>query len=141
MVCGAVIVNLARHHDQPFNEIERIEWPFLLLFFVMAGASLEVEMLGEIGSIGAAYFGLRVVSRIVGGIVGANMSGLPMREGILTGVALMPQAGVAIGMALVAAERFPQFASTLMAITIASTIMFEIVGPLCTQWSLRTAPR
>ena len=36
MVCGAIIVNLARHHERPFFEIERIEWPFMLLFFVMA---------------------------------------------------------------------------------------------------------
>lgn len=139
MVCGAVVVNLARHHEQPFNEIERIEWPFLLLFFVMAGASLDVDMLAQIGWIGAAYFCLRSFSRVIGGVVGARLAGLSKREGAFTGIALMPQAGVAIGMALVAAERFPQFSDELLAIVIASTIMFEIVGPLCTQWALGAA--
>ena len=139
--CGATIVNLARHHDQPFNEIERIEWPFLLLFFVMAGASLKIDMMSQIGWIGVAYMLLRTASRIIGGLMGANIAGLSQREGFLIGIALMPQAGVAIGMALVAAERFPQFADTLLAITIASTIIFEIIGPACTQWSLHVAPR
>ncbi len=139
--CGATIVNLARHHDQPFNEIERIEWPFLLLFFVMAGASLEIDMMGQIGWIGVAYLSLRIISRLIGGIVGAKFAGLSGREGLLIGIALMPQAGVAIGMALVAAERFPQLSATLMAITIASTIIFEVIGPACTQWSLNIAPR
>ncbi|MGB0498112.1 MAG: cation:proton antiporter, partial [Rubricella sp.] len=136
MVCGVVVVNVARHHDQPFHEIERIEWPFVLLFFVMAGASLELHMLQEIGVIGLGYIILRAVSRMIGGIAGAPLAGVSTRQGALTGLALMPQAGVAIGMALVAADRFPQYGERILAITIASTIVFEILGPLCTQVAL-----
>lgn len=141
MVCGAVVVNLARHHDQPFHEIERIEWPFLLLFFVMAGASLNVSMLEQIGGIGLAYVGLRIVARMIGGLAGGALAGLPPREGALTGLALMPQAGVAIGMALVASERLPQYAPQILAITIASTIIFEIIGPFFTQFAIAKADR
>lgn len=139
MVAGAVIVNFARHHEQPFHEIERIEWPFMLLFFVMAGASLEVENLHGIGMIGMAYVGLRAAARVLGGWAGGLLAGLPGREGGLTGLALMPQAGVAIGMALVAAERFPAYADQILALTIASTIIFEIAGPLLTQFALKRA--
>ena len=139
MVTGAVIVNFARHHDQPFHEVERIEWPFMLLFFVMAGASLEVENLRGIGMIGIAYVVLRAAARVLGGWSGGFLAGLPGREGRLTGLALMPQAGVAIGMALVAAERFPTLADQILALTIASTIIFEIAGPLLTQFALKRA--
>ncbi|HPG23093.1 MAG TPA: cation:proton antiporter, partial [Amaricoccus sp.] len=52
-----------------------------------------------------------------------------------------PQAGVAIGMALVAAERFPDFGRPILAITIASTIAFELIGPLMTQIALARASR
>lgn len=141
MVCGAVVVNLARHHDQPFHEIERIEWPFLLLFFVMAGASLDTAMLEQIGWIGLAYIVLRILARIAGGLLGGRLAGLPPRESALTGLALMPQAGVAIGMALVASERLPHYADQLLAITIASTIIFEIIGPFFTQFALMRADR
>ena len=142
MVCGMVVVNLARHHDRPFHEIERIEWPFVLLFFVMAGASLDVDMLTEIGSIGLLYIGLRLVARIAGGWAGGRLAGLSHSESALTGMALMPQAGVAIGMALVASERFASYAEQVLAITIASTIIFEIIGPLCTQYALaKTRPK
>ncbi|QKV18557.1 cation:proton antiporter [Oricola thermophila] len=133
MVCGAAIVNLARHHDQPFHEIERIEWPFILVFFVMAGASLEVGLLDQIGWIGLAYVAMRILARLAGGSIGGRLAGLPARESLLMGTALMPQAGVAIGMALVAEERFPEFGSTILAIAIASTIVFEVIGPICTQ--------
>ncbi|MGB5557596.1 MAG: cation:proton antiporter [Paracoccaceae bacterium] len=139
MVCGAVIVNLAKHHDQPFHEIERIEWPFMLLFFVMAGASLEVAALAEVGTGALAYISFRTLARLLGGWAGGWMAGLPPQERRLTGLALMPQAGVAIGMALVAAERFPDIARPLLAITIAGTIFFEVVGPLLTQFALSRA--
>lgn len=136
IVCGATISNLARHHEQPFHEIERIEWPFLLLFFVMAGASLDTAMFGQIGWIGLVYIVLRIASRVLGGLVGGRLAGLPAQEGALTGVALMPQAGVAIGMALVASDRLPQYADQILAVTIASTIIFEIIGPFFTQYAL-----
>ncbi|RVT86968.1 cation:proton antiporter [Rhodobacteraceae bacterium CCMM004] len=141
MTAGAVVVNVARHHERPFHALEGIEWPFVLLFFVMAGASLEMEYLGEIGLIGAAYVVLRFVARPVGGALGGRLGRLAPPEGMLTGVALMPQAGVAIGMALVAQDRVPDLAGQIMAITIASTIVFEIVGPVCTQWALARSER
>jgi Kef-type K+ transport system membrane component KefB len=137
MVCGAVVVNFARHHDRPFHEIERIEWPFMLLFFVMAGASLETRSLSEVGYICAAYFILRALARLLGGWLGGRLAGLPGPESRMTGIGLMPQAGVAIGMALVASERFPHLAEKLLAITVASTIAFELVGPFFTQYAIR----
>ncbi len=141
MTCGAVIVNLAKHHEQPFHEVERIEWPFMLLFFVMAGASFRIDAVTETLGILAAYIFLRSLSRIAGGWIGARASGLPGAQGRMTGLALMPQAGVAIGMALVAAEQFPDFSRTLLSVAITGTIAFEIVGPFLTQFALRKAAR
>jgi Kef-type K+ transport system membrane component KefB len=140
MTCGAVVVNMARHHEQAFHEIERVEWPFLLLFFVMAGASLDLDMLAGLGWLGLAYVLLRIVARVMGGMLGNQLLRRPKKEGAMLGMALMPQAGVAIGMALVAAERAPTWAGSLMAVTIASTVVFELIGPFATQWALRKVP-
>jgi Kef-type K+ transport system membrane component KefB len=137
MIAGALIVNLARHHRRTFHEIERIEWPFMVLFFVLAGASLDVSALKEIGVIGVAYLGLRVVGRIVGGWAGGMASGVPLLHRHWIGFALLPQAGVAVGMALVAVFHFPELGKTLLAVTIGSTIVFELFGPLFTQAALR----
>ena len=136
MVAGAVVVNLAKHHEQPFHEIERIEWPFMLLFFVIAGASFQPKHLATLGLVGGAYVGLRMLSRLMGGWIGGRLAGIPERESRWTGLALMPQAGVAIGMALVASERFPEISEGIVAITIASTIIFELIGPILTQIAL-----
>lgn len=137
MTAGAIIANFAKHHDRAFHEIEHIQWPFMILFFLLAGALLEVNALWLLGWTGVAFLLLRVVARIIGGIIGARLGGAARHEVPWYGPALLPQAGVAVGMALVAGERFPEWASAIMAFTIASTVIFEIFGPPLTLAAIR----
>lgn len=129
MTAGAIVTNFAHHHERAFHEIENIQWPFMLLFFILAGASLNFEVLRLLGLSGGLFVVLRVVARAIGGYVGAHIGGVPASQSRWYGPALLPQAGVAVGMALVAGEQFPQWAGTIMALTIASTVIFEILGP------------
>ena len=55
------------------------------------------------------------------------------------GIALLPQAGVAMGMALVASNRFPDYEQVLLTVVISSTVFFEIIGPVFTRLALRRA--
>ena len=137
ITAGAVVANLARHHNRPFHEIENIESPFMVLFFVLAGASFVPAGLVGIGLVAAVYVILRTLSRVAGGWVGASLASEPVVHRRWIGFALIPQAGVALGMALIAAERFPEHAETLLAVTVSSTILFELAGPLLTQAALR----
>ncbi len=140
MVVGAVIVNLAAHHTKAFNEITHIQWPFVVLFFILAGASLEIDVARSLGAVGLAFIVLRIVARIAGGWAGARVARVRPRERIWYGVALLPQAGVAIGMALIAAQRFPDWGAQIIALTIATTVIFEILGPIATLYAIsRTA--
>lgn len=141
MTVGAIIVNLARHHTQAFHEIEHIRWPFMVLFFLLAGVSLDLGHLATIGWLGLGYVILRVAGRVLGGWIGARIAGAPVAERRWTGVALLPQAGVAIGMALVAAETFPQWADVIMTLTIGTTVVFELLGPPVTGLALRRVAR
>ncbi len=52
------------------------------------------------------------------------------------GIAMLPQAGVALGMALVAATRLPQFREPILALVISTTILFELLGPVATRLAL-----
>ena len=139
MVMGAIVANLAAHHDRPFHAIEGIEWPFMILFFVFAGASLELEALLQLGTIGSAYVILRVIGRLLGGWMGASLADAPSELRRWIGAALMPQAGVAVGMALVAVERLPEFGPRILSVVIASTVVFEIFGPVMTRKALIAA--
>ena len=66
MVLGATVANLATHHRRPFTAIEGIEWPFMILFFILAGASLELDSLRAASLLGLAYILLRLIG-LVGG--------------------------------------------------------------------------
>ena len=137
IVMGAIVVNFANHHDYPFHAIENIEWPFMVIFFVLAGASIELKLLGEIGLIGAVYICCRILGKIIGANIGGRFSRADQKVKSWMGVSLLPQAGVSIGMALVASSSFPEHRQTLLTIVLGSTVFFEIVGPLLTRIALQ----
>lgn len=141
MTMGAVVANLASHHTRPFHAIDGIEWPFMVLFFVLAGASLEVEVLAHAGSWVAAYVVLRIVGRLMGGWLGGSLRPADPLVRRWMGLALLPQAGVALGMALVAAQQLPEIGETILPLAVSATALFELVGPIGTRISLREAQK
>ena len=136
MVMGCVVANLARHHRRPFHAIEAIEWPFLVLFFVLSGAALDVESLTAVGGVLVAYIALRALGRLIGAKVGVAASGETEISARWMGAALLPQAGVALGMALLASQRIPSFRESVLPVVIAATVLFEVVGPIFTRRAL-----
>jgi len=139
MVMGAIIANLAKHHEYSFHAIEGIEWPFMVIFFVLAGASLELSALKNIGLIGVAYILLRATGKYLGAKIGSQFSRAEKSTKRWIGLALLPQAGVAIGMALVASNQFPEYRQVLLSIVISSTVFFEIIGPVFTRMAIQRA--
>ena len=137
IVCGMVVVNLAKHHRQAFHEIEHIEWPFMILFFFLAGVSLQIGDASGVLLIVVVFVLLRLIARIVGGWLGALISRTEPEHRIWYGVALLPQAGVAVGMALIAGQKFPEFQTVILSTTLLATVIFEIFGPLATLFALR----
>lgn len=138
MTMGVVVANLARHHRRPFRAIEGIEWPFMILFLVLSGASLEPGAVSSVLGLTGAYLVLRTGGRLLSGEIGAR---LPAGEARLRpiGGALLPQAGIALGMALVLSQRVPEVGREILAATVAGTVVFELVGPVATRIVLKRA--
>jgi Kef-type K+ transport system membrane component KefB len=141
LVMGDVIANLARHHEYPFHAIEGIESLFMIVFFLLAGASLEFGALAAIGLTGGVYIICRALGKYLGAWVGGYLSRSGQDNQLWMGVALLPQAGVAIGMALVAANRFPEYRQIILPIVIASTVVFEVIGPVFTRLAIARSNR
>jgi Kef-type K+ transport system membrane component KefB len=137
MAMGAVIANLARHHEYPFHEIENIEWPFMVVFFLLAGASLDFGALKELSLVGGVYILARISGKYVGAWVGAWASDAEKEVRCWMGLAMMPQAGVAIGMALLTGSRFPEYQQFILSLVVGATVFFEIFGPFFTRLALR----
>ena len=139
MVMGIMVASLASHYDRPFHAIEGIEWPFMVLFFVLAGASLEVDKLLLAGGVTVVYMLARFGGIYIGTQLGSRFVGAGPSIRKWLGLALMPQAGVAIGMALLAAQRFPDTASVVLTAAVASTVILETIGPVFTRLAIRGA--
>ena len=106
---------------------------------MLAGASIEIKILATLGSLVVAYAVLRVGGIVIGARAGSTLAGAAPLVRRWLGVALLPQAGVALGMALVAAERFPDRATEILPVAIAATAFFEIVGPVFTRIAIQRA--
>ena len=136
MVMGMTVASIALHHTRPFHAIEGIEAPFLGAFFFLAGASLDIDALGAAGALAVGYFCARAVGRVVGGwLSSSQIPGLRV-SGAWVGLALFPQAGVALGMALVATQRFPELEADVLPVVVAATVLFELSGPILTRLAL-----
>tara|TARA_R110001592_G_scaffold83616_1_gene247616 strand:+ start:56618 stop:57772 length:1155 start_codon:yes stop_codon:yes gene_type:complete len=137
MAMGATVANFATHHTRPFHAIKNIQSPFLVLFFILAGASLNFSNFLSVGVIGVVYIGLRIVGKIAGGWLSGRLVGMFGNDARWIGTAMLPQAGVAVGMALIVSQLLPQYADTIMAVTIAATALFEVFGPLATRIAIK----
>jgi Kef-type K+ transport system membrane component KefB len=70
MAMGSAVATFAKHHTKPFHAIQNIEWPFMVLFFLLAGASLHLESFWQIGFVGLVY----IIFRVIGFYIGAKVS-------------------------------------------------------------------
>ena len=139
MVMGAVVANRAKHYTRAFHEIEGVSEPFWAIFFVLAGAQFDLAALAGLGLAAMAYVIARTAGRVVGGRVGARIGRAPEVVRANVGWCLLPQAGVAVGLALMALERLPTVGNEILQLVIATTVLFEIIGPVITRLRLERA--
>ena len=138
---GVTVANLARHHQRPFHAVEEIEWPFLALFFLYCGAYLTREAFAGVGLMLLAYLLLRVAGRCLGGWLAGMPTRVDSRVARWMGLAMLPQAGVAMAMAFVGVEIYPRLEDSLLPVVIIATVLFELLGPLVSRRVLAVAGR
>ena len=136
MAMGATVSNMAKHHERPFHAIEEVEQPFLIIFFLLAGFDFDATHLWTVGLLGIVYVMARSIGKIGGGYLGASVAKAEHNVRTHTGWCLLPQAGVALGLALIVSERYPELGAQVLSILVATTIIFEIAGPLITRFAL-----
>lgn len=139
MFLGAIAVNINKSSFNFFDTLKKVESPLFLLFFVLAGANLEIGILSKLRLIGLAYLISRVVGKMIGAGLGARISNASKSIKRYLGLGLIPQAGVALGCALVAKNDFPMAGDMIFTTIIATTVIYELVGPLCTKYALEKA--
>jgi Kef-type K+ transport system membrane component KefB len=139
MIFGAVLVNIDTTAFRYFESVSKVDWPLYVMFYVFAGAGLEIGLLSTLGLVGTIYIASRIMGRVGGGYVGGLLSGTDSKVKNYMGIALMPQAGVAIGLAMIAKTMLHDSGSTIFNTIIITTVVFEIFGPIATRYALNKA--
>lgn len=145
MVIGTVYINLAGD-EKLFLQLNYFNPPILLLFFVRSGLGFRLDALanssGSFGSmplwtICVAYFSVRIVGKFLGAFTGCAIAHKPAKVRNNLGLALIPQAGVAIGLAALGARTLGgSEGEALNTIILASSVLYEMIGPVLAKLSL-----
>ena len=113
--------------------------PLFLLFFVLSGADLDLSVLPQVGLMGVLYLVFRSMGKYLGARIGSRLVGFEPNVRKYLGVALLPQAGVAIGMTTIAAVELPQYGGQIRAVILCATLIYELIGPVLTKIVLTRA--
>lgn len=139
MMLGATLVNLLRKSKRIFDSINQFTPPVYLLFFTLAGASLDVKVLVQVGLLGLGYITARAVGKIVGASLGARaVNADPMVQKYL-GFTLLPQGGISIGLSIIVANQLPQYSVAITTVIMFSVFVYEISGPIFAKMALNKA--
>jgi len=141
MLMGMVYINIT-NDDKLFKQINYFSPPIMLLFFVMSGMKFNLKSFTNMTLVGyvplfvvaIVYFISRIIGKYAGAYVGASITKSDKKVRNYLGLGLVPQAGVAIGLAYMGARIFtaqgePEIGDSLQTIILASSVLYELVGP------------
>ncbi len=139
MAMGAIVANFSKDVSHILKLSDRITPPIFMLFFVASGAELKLSVLPSIGLVGIIYVTVRVIGKIFGASLGATICKADKNIRKYLGPALVPQAGVAIGLSLTASAVVPQYATEIRTVILCGTLIYELIGPAIAKASLKKA--
>lgn len=140
MAMGILFVNMSPIYEDINNLTYFVTPPIFMMFFVLSGAELKLSILTQVGIIGVVYVVFRVVGKVFGAWWGAKVSKAEPIVAKYLGYALVPQAGVAIGLSLVATQVLsPEMGSQIRVVILAATLIYELTGPIITKITLQKA--
>ena len=110
------------------------------MFFLISGAELDLTIIPKVGLLGILYLVFRSAGKYLGARLGATVVHESKEIRKYLGVALLPQAGVAIGMSQIVVESLPaEYGTQIRAVVLCATLVYELCGPLFTKLVLTKA--
>ncbi len=141
MAAGFILVNKVERDVRIFRVLNKFEPPIYVLFFTMAGSHLDINSLKSAGIIGVIYFLARITGKILGVALGAQIAKSPLPVKRYLGFALLPQAGVAIGLIFLLSSdpALVVYTSIITPVVLAGVFLSELIGPVSARFALTKA--
>jgi Kef-type K+ transport system membrane component KefB len=139
MMTGTVFCNVCSTSEELMDRVDRWTSPINILFFVLSGAELDLDILKNpmVLLIGVVYIIFRSLGKYFGAYGSCAMTHCSPSIRTYLGITLLPQAGVALGMAMTAANL--QDGAMVRNVVLFSVLVYELVGPTLTKWALTAA--
>ena len=152
MMAGAIYTNFVKDSNRTLDVMDRFTSPIYMMFFVISGASLDLSIFFNsdgllVVAVAFVYIIFRVVGKWGGAYIGASITRCEPQVKKYLGFALVPQAGVAIGLSTTAYRLFSSNPSPecqragalILAIVLTSTLVYELIGPMAAKFALKKA--
>lgn len=137
MASGTIYINTSGNKHL-FKQLNQFTPPLLVMFFVLSGMRLSLPSLISAGFVGVIYFLVRIVGKYLGSTLGALVTNATPEIKKYFGLALIPQAGVSIGLAVLGQRMLPAASGEMLStIILSSGILYEMVGPACAKAAIR----
>ena len=136
MLFSTTYINMTKDKEL-YKQVERFTPPILSIFFVLSGMSLDISSFSTLGVIGISYFIIRIAGKYLGAYLGCIIAKTTKEVRNYLGLALTPQAGVAIGLAFLGKRVLPEnMGNMLLTIILSSSVLYELIGPACAKIAL-----
>lgn len=136
MMIGAMVINLVQNSNRIFDVVSDLTPPIYVLFFTLAGASLNISVLSKVGFLGVGYIVARTLGKMIGSGIGAKAVKAPENVVKYLGMTLLPSGGIPIGLALIVANEIPSMGEAVTTIVLFSILIFDIIGPIFTRMGI-----
>ena len=142
LIAGLISVNVAPGRaTKLFASLKVLESPMYLVFFLIAGADFDPGLLLGAGEIGGAYILARAFGKVFGALLAYFTKAIPFRKSLSYGAAMLPHAGLAVGLIAFVVQRSPNLGERTSTIVLASIILFETIGPIFTRQLLKSSKK
>jgi len=136
MLFGTTYINMTKDKEL-YKQVERFTPPILSIFFVVSGMNLDISSFDTLGIIGISYFIIRVMGKYLGAYLGCMIAKTTKEVRNYLGLALIPQAGVAIGLAFLGRRILADtMGDMLLTIILSSSVLYELIGPVSAKIAL-----
>ena len=152
MMAGSIYTNMVKDSNRTLDVMDRFSSPIYMMFFVISGASLDLSIFFNsdglvVVIIALVYIVFRIIGKWSGAFVGASITRCEPQVKKYLGFALIPQAGVAIGLSTTAYRLFSnnpnpdcqKAGALILAIILTSTLIYELIGPMVAKFALKQA--
>lgn len=139
IMIGSTLVNLLHKQEKAFSAVNNFVPAFYVLFFTLAGASLDLSILRSVGLIGIAYVIARAAGKYLGAMAGSLYVKAPEAVTKYLGLGLLPQGGISIGLSVIVRQQLPEYATAIITIIMFSVLIYETTGPIFAKIAIQKA--